>query len=135
MFPVINFVGNLGYVGIVFSGGLLVAKGTIGVGDIQAFIQYIRNFTHPIGQIAQSMTEIQKMAAAGARVFEFLDAEDEVPVESSQKIVNKEGNVVFDHVKFGYVEDQIIIKNFTSDVKKGEMGVNIVVKCLPTPIL
>lgn len=121
MFPVINFVGNLGYVGIVFSGGLLVAKGTIGVGDIQAFIQYIRNFTHPIGQIAQSMTEIQKMAAAGARVFEFLDAEDEVPVENSEKIVVKEGNVVFDHVKFGYVEDQIIIKNFTSDVKKGEM--------------
>ena len=121
MFPVINFVGNLGYVGIVFSGGLLVAKGTIGVGDIQAFIQYIRNFTQPIGQIAQSMTEIQKMAAAGARVFEFLDAEDEVPVENSEKIVVKEGNVVFDHVKFGYVEDQIIIKNFTSDVKKGEM--------------
>ena len=121
MFPVINFVGNLGYVGIVFSGGLLVAKGTIGVGDIQAFIQYIRNFTHPIGQIAQSMTEIQKMAAAGARVFEFLDAEDEVPVENSEKIVVKEGNVVFDHVKFGYVEDQIIIRNFTSDVKKGEM--------------
>ena len=121
MFPVINFVGNLGYVGIVFSGGLLVAKGTIGVGDIQAFIQYIRNFTHPIGQIAQSMTEIQKMAAAGARVFEFLDAEDEVPVENSEKIVVKEGNVVFDHVKFRYVEDQIIIKNFTSDVKKGEM--------------
>ena len=121
MFPVINFVGNLGYVGIVFSGGLLVAKGTIGVGDIQAFIQYIRNFTHPIGQIAQSMTEIQKMAAAGARVFEFLDAEDEVSVENSEKIVVKEGNVVFDHVKFGYVEDQIIIKNFTSDVKKGEM--------------
>ena len=121
MFPVINFVGNLGYVGIVFSGGLLVAKGTIGVGDIQAFIQYIRNFTHPIGQIAQSMTEIQKMAAAGARVFEFLDAEDEVPVENSETIVVKEGNVVFEHVKFGYVEDQIIIKNFTSDVKKGEM--------------
>ena len=67
------------------------------------------------------MTEIQKMAAAGARVFEFLDAEDEVPVENSEKIVVKEGNVVFDHVKFGYVEDQIIIKNFTSDVKKGEM--------------
>ena len=121
MFPVINFVGNLGYVGIVFLGGLLVAKGTIGVGDIQAFIQYIRNFTQPIGQIAQSMTEIQKMAAAGARVFEFLDAEDEVPVENSETIVVKEGNVVFDHVKFGYVEDQIIIKNFTSDVKKGEM--------------
>lgn len=121
MFPVINFVGNLGYVGIVFSGGLLVAKGTIGVGDIQAFIQYIRNFTQPIGQIAQSMTEIQKMAAAGARVFEFLDAEDEVPVENSETIVVKEGNVVFDHVKFGYVENQIIIKNFTSDVKKGEM--------------
>ncbi len=121
MFPVINFVGNLGYVGIVFSGGLLVAKGTIGVGDIQAFIQYIRNFTQPIGQIAQSMTEIQKMAAAGERVFEFLDAKDEEVVETAEIIENKEGNVIFDHVKFGYVEDQIIIKNFTSDVKKGEM--------------
>ena len=121
MFPVINFVGNLGYVGIVFSGGLLVAKGTIGVGDIQAFIQYIRNFTQPIGQIAQSMTEIQKMAAAGERVFEFLDAKDEEVVETTEFIKNKEGNVIFDHVRFGYVEDQIIIKNFTSDVKKGEM--------------
>ena len=121
MFPVINFVGNLGYVGIVFSGGLLVAKGTIGVGDIQAFIQYIRNFTQPIGQIAQSMTEIQKMAAAGERIFEFLDAKDEEVVETTEFIENKEGNVIFDHVRFGYVEDQIIIKNFTSDVKKGEM--------------
>lgn len=121
MFPVINFVGNLGYVGIVFSGGLLVAKGTIGVGDIQAFIQYIRNFTQPIGQIAQSMTEIQKMAAAGERVFEFLNAKDEEVVETTEVIENKEGNVIFDHVRFGYVEDQIIIKNFTSDVKKGEM--------------
>ena len=121
MFPVINFVGNLGYVGIVFSGGLLVAKGTIGVGDIQAFIQYIRNFTQPIGQIAQSMTEIQKMAAAGERVFEFLDAKDEEVVETTEVIENKEGNVIFDHVRFGYVEDQIIIKNFNSDVKKGEM--------------
>ena len=121
MFPVINFVGNLGYVGIVFSGGLLVAKGTIGVGDIQAFIQYIRNFTQPIGQIAQSMTEIQKMAAAGERIFEFLDAKDEEVVETTEIIKNKEGNVIFDHVRFGYVEDQIIIKNFTSDVKKGEM--------------
>ena len=121
MFPVINFVGNLGYVGIVFSGGLLVAKGTIGVGDIQAFIQYIRNFTQPIGQIAQSMTEIQKMAAAGERIFEFLDAKDEEVVETTEVIENKEGNVIFDHVRFGYVENQIIIKNFTSDVKKGEM--------------
>mgnify|MGYP001002591620 FL=1 len=121
MFPVINFVGNLGYVGIVFSGGLLVAKGTIGVGDIQAFIQYIRNFTQPIGQIAQSMTEIQKMAAAGERIFEFLDAKDEEVVETTEVIENKEGNVIFDHVRFGYVEDQIIIKNFTSDVKKGDM--------------
>ena len=121
MFTVINFVGNLGYVGIVFSGGLLVSKGTIGVGDIQAFIQYIRNFTQPIGQIAQSMSEIQKMAAAGERVFEFLDAKDEENAEVLETVTNKEGNVVFDKVKFGYVEDQIIIKNFTSDVKKGEM--------------
>ena len=121
MLPVINFVGNLGYVGIVFSGGLLVSKGTIGVGDIQAFIQYIRNFTQPIGQIAQSMSEIQKMAAAGERVFEFLDAKDEQDAEVLETVTSKEGNVVFDKVKFGYVEDQIIIKNFTSDVKKGEM--------------
>ena len=121
MFPVINFVGNLGYVGIVFSGGLLVSKGTIGVGDIQAFIQYIRNFTQPIGQIAQSMSEIQKMAAAGERVFEFLDAKDEQDAEVLETVTSKEGNVVFDKVKFGYVEDQITIKNFTSDVKKGEM--------------
>jgi len=121
MFPVINFVGNLGYVGIVFSGGLLVSKGAIGVGDIQAFIQYIRNFTQPIGQIAQSMSEIQKMAAAGERVFEFLDAKDEQDAEVLETVTSKEGNVVFDKVKFGYVEDQIIIKNFTSDVKKGEM--------------
>ena len=121
MIPVINFVGNLGYVGIVFSGGLLVSKGTIGVGDIQAFIQYIRNFTQPIGQIAQSMSEIQKMAAAGERVFEFLDAKDEQDAEVLETVTSKEGNVVFDKVKFGYVEDQIIIKNFTSDVKKGEM--------------
>ena len=129
MFPVINFVGNLGYVGIVFSGGLLVAKGTIGVGDIQAFIQYIRNFTQPIGQIAQSMTEIQKMAAAGERIFEFLDAKDEEVVETTEVIENKEGNVIFDHVRFGYVEDQIIIKNFTSDVKKGA-GKTTMVKLL-----
>lgn len=121
MFPITNFVGNLGYVGIVFSGGLLVSKGTIGVGDIQAFIQYIRNFTQPIGQIAQSMTQVQSMIAAVERVFEFLDEEEEAPVENPLKVENKQGNVVFDHVKFGYVEDQIIIKNFTSDVKKGEM--------------
>ncbi|AXI26855.1 multidrug ABC transporter ATP-binding protein [Gemella sp. ND 6198] len=121
MFPIINFVGNLGYVGIVFSGGLLVANGKIGVGDIQAFIQYIRSFTQPIGQIAQSMTQVQSLTAAAERVFEFLDATEEQPVVNPIKITEKQGNVVFDHVRFGYIEDQIIIKNFTSDVKKGEM--------------
>ncbi|MGX7068614.1 ABC transporter ATP-binding protein [Gemella bergeri] len=121
MFPIINFVGNLGYVGIVFSGGLLVANGKIGVGDIQAFIQYIRSFTQPIGQIAQSMTQVQSLTAAAERVFEFLDATEEQPVVNPIEITEKQGNVVFDHVRFGYIEDQIIIKNFTSDVKKGEM--------------
>lgn len=121
MFPVINFVSNLGYVGIVFSGGILVSKGSISVGDIQAFIQYIRNFTQPITQFAQIMAQLQSMTAAAERVFEFLDAEEEQPVENPLTLAEKKGHVVFDHVKFGYNKDQIIIKNFTSDVKPGEM--------------
>lgn len=121
MFPVINFVSNLGYVGIVFSGGILVSKGSISVGDIQAFIQYIRNFTQPITQFAQIMAQLQSMTAAAERVFEFLDAQEEQPVKNPMPLSEKKGHVVFDHVKFGYNKDQIIIKNFTSDVKPGEM--------------
>lgn len=121
MFPVVNFVGNLGYVAIVIVGGLLVAKGSIMVGDIQAFIQYIRNFTMPIAHSAQVMTQVQSMAAAAERVFEFLDEQEELPVENHQKPLIKEGNVNFENVKFGYKKDELIIKNFNSEVKSGEM--------------
>ena len=121
MFPIVIFVSNLGYVGIVFVGGFLVSNGKISVGDIQAFIQYIRSFTQPLGQMAQTMTEIQKMAAAAERVFEFLDEEEAARTTSPLKPKQKEGNVTFDNVKFGYNADELVIKNFTSDVKKGEM--------------
>lgn len=121
MFPVINFVGNLSYVGVVIAGGMLVAKGSIGVGDIQAFIQYVRTFTQPISQLAQVMTQLQSMAAAAERVFEFLDAEEEVKVENPLTPKAMEGNVEFNHVKFGYSEDQIIIKDFNQKVDKGKM--------------
>lgn len=121
MFPVVNFVGNLGYVAIVIVGGLLVAKGSIMVGDIQAFIQYIRNFTMPIAHSAQVMSQVQSMAAAAERVFEFLDEQEELPVENPQKPLIKEGNVNFENVKFGYKKDELIIKNFNSEVKSGEM--------------
>ena len=121
MFPIVNFVGNLGYVGIVLFGGILVSKGSIGVGDIQAFIQYIRNFNHPLGAMAQVLSQLQSMTASAERVYEFLDAPEEIVVKNPIKLEKVEGNVNFDHVKFGYVENQTIIKNFTSDIKKGQM--------------
>lgn len=121
MFPITNFVGNLGYVAIVLVGGVLVSKGTIMVGDIQAFIQYIRQLTMPIANFAQVMGQVQSMTAAAERVFEFLDEQEENEVVSNIVPKLKEGNVIFDKVKFGYNKDEIIIKNFTSDVKSGEM--------------
>ena len=121
MFPIVNFVGNLGYVGIVLFGGILVSKGSIGVGDIQAFIQYIRNFNYPLGAMAQVLSQLQSMTASAERVYEFLDAPEEIVVKNPIKLEKVEGNVNFDHVKFGYVENQTIIKNFTSDIKKGQM--------------
>ena len=121
MFPIVNFVGSLGYVGIVLFGGILVSKGSIGVGDIQAFIQYIRNFTYPLGTMAQVLSQLQSMTASAERVYEFLDAPEEIVVKNPIKLEKVEGNVNFDHVKFGYVENQTIIKNFTSDIKKGQM--------------
>ena len=121
MFPIVNFVGSLGYVGIVLFGGILVSKGSIGVGDIQAFIQYIRNFNYPLGAMAQVLSQLQSMTASAERVYEFLDAPEEIVVKNPIKLEKVEGNVNFDHVKFGYVENQTIIKNFTSDIKKGQM--------------
>lgn len=121
MFPIVNFVGNIAYAGIVLFGGILVSRGSIGVGDIQAFIQYIRNLTQPLGTMAQVLTQLQSMVASAERVYEFLDAEEEKEVTNPITINKREGAVNFDSVKFGYKEDQIIIHNFTSNVKKGEM--------------
>lgn len=121
MMPIMQFVGNLGYVGVAILGGYLAIKGSIEVGDIQSFIQYVRSFTQPIQQIAQVANMLQSTAAASERVFEFLEEEEEVQmVEHPVSIEGLKGNVSFDHVKFGYNPDHIIIKDFSVDVKQGQ---------------
>ncbi len=122
MQPVMAFVGNLGYVGVVATGAWLAIKGTISVGDIQAFIQYVRQFTQPINQIAQVSNMLQSTAAAAERVFEFLDEEEE-PNSETNPIAPSEiqGNVEFEHVRFGYNPDKIIVKDFSAKVEKGQM--------------
>lgn len=121
MMPIMQFVGNLGYAAVALLGGLLAIKGRISIGDIQAFIQYVKNFTQPIQQIAQVINQVQSMAAASERVFEFLDEEEEqqeVPNPVSAK--NIKGYVDFEHIKFGYNKDQTIIKDFSAKVKPGQ---------------
>ena len=121
MMPVMQFIGNLGYVMIAILGGFLVIKNAIEVGDIQSFFQYIRNFTQPIQQIAQVTNMLQSTAAASERVFEFLEAEEEdQTVPNPVDITNLKGNVQFEHVKFGYNPEQIIVKNFSADIKDGQ---------------
>lgn len=121
MQPIMQFVGNLGYVGVAISGGLLAIRGTIGVGEIQAFIQYVRNFTQPIQQIAQVANMLQSMAAASERVFEFLDEEEEeLTVEHAVHLDHVDGYVDFSHVSFGYNPDQIIIRDFSAHVTLGQ---------------
>lgn len=121
MQPIMQFVGNLGYVGVAISGGLLAIRGTIGVGEIQAFIQYVRNFTQPIQQIAQVANMLQSMAAASERVFEFLDEEEEeLTVEHAVHLDHVDGYVDFSHVNFGYNPDQIIIRDFSAHVTPGQ---------------
>lgn len=121
MQPIMQFVGNLGYVGVAISGGLLAIRGTIGVGEIQAFIQYVRNFTQPIQQIAQVANMLQSMAAASERVFEFLDEEEEeLTVEHAVHLDHVDGYVDFSHVSFGYNSDQIIIRDFSAHVTPGQ---------------
>ena len=121
MMPIMQFVGNLGYVGVVILGGVLAAKKTIEVGDIQSFIQYVRNFTQPIQQLAQVANMLQSTAAASERVFEFLEEEEEdQTVPNPVSVEGLEGNVTFEHVHFGYNEDKIIIKDFSVDVKEGQ---------------
>lgn len=121
MHPLMMFVGNMGYAGVAISGGLLAIKGTIGIGDIQAFIQYVKNFTQPIQQIAQVINQVQSMTAASERVFEFLaEEEEEQTVPNPVQLANPQGAVRFDHVRFGYDPQQVIIKDFSADVKPGQ---------------
>lgn len=121
MQPIMAFVGNLGYAGVALSGGLLAINGVITIGDIQAFIQYVRNFTQPITQIAQVINQVQSMAAASERVFEFLNEEEEEQiVKNPVSTDNIRGEVEFDHVRFGYKEDQVIIRDFCAKVKSGQ---------------
>ena len=121
MMPIMQFVGNLGYVGVAILGGYLAIQGKIEVGDIQSFIQYVRNFTQPIQQVAQVANMLQSTAAASERVFEFLEEEEEVQtVENPVSPEGLEGNVEFDHVQFGYNSDRIIIHDFSAKVKEGQ---------------
>ncbi len=121
MHPIMMFVGNLGYAAVALSGGLLAMHGTITIGDIQAFIQYVKNFTQPIQQIAQVITQVQSMAAASERVFEFLsEEEEEQSVKNPADIGAVTGAVEFRHVSFGYRPQQIIIKDFNANVKPGQ---------------
>ena len=121
MQPIMVFVGNLGYAGVAISGGLLAIRGTIGIGDIQAFIQYVKSFTQPIQQIAQVINQVQSMTAASERVFEFLgEEEEEQVVENPVSTDGITGAVTFSHVHFGYNPDQIIINDFSADVRPGQ---------------
>ncbi|MBV4415663.1 ABC transporter ATP-binding protein [Clostridium tyrobutyricum] len=121
MMPMINFVGNLGYVGICILGGWLAVKRTIEVGDIQAFIQYVRSFTQPISQIANISNILQQTAASAERIFEFLEEEEEIPeVSNPVKLQNVNGSVEFKNVHFGYNTDKIIINDFSASIKQGQ---------------
>ncbi len=121
MMPIMQFVGNIGYVMVALLGGYMAIKGSIEVGQIQSFFQYIRNFTQPIQQIAQVTNMLQSTAAASERVFEFLEEEEEEQtVKDPVHIDHLEGNVVFDHVSFGYTPEKITIHDFSADVKQGQ---------------
>ena len=121
MMPVMQFIGNLGYVGVAILGGFLTIRNAIEVGDIQSFIQYVRNFTQPIQQVAQVTNMLQLTAAASERVFEFLDEEEEdQTVPNAVSVEGLQGNVEFEHVHFGYNPDKIIINDFSARVKEGQ---------------
>ena len=121
MFPVMNFIGNVGYVAVAVTGGYLAIQGIITVGNIQSFIQYNKQFTQPINQIAQISSMLQAMVAAAERVFEFLEEEEEKDTAKQGTSVEQlKGNVKFDHVKFGYAPETTIINDFNCDVKDGQ---------------
>lgn len=121
MHPIMMVVGNLGYGGVAISGAILAIRGTITIGDIQAFIQYVKNFTQPIQQIAQVINQVQSMTAASERVFEFLnEEEEEQTVENPVILKQPKGAVEFSHVRFGYDPQQIIIRDFSAKVEPGQ---------------
>jgi len=121
MHPVIIFIGNLGYVGVVISGAFLAIKGTISIGDIQAFVQYVKSFMQPLQQMAQVMNMLQSMAAAAERVFEFLgEKEEEQTVENAAPVSDVKGLVEFRDVHFGYNSEQTVIHDFSSKAEPGQ---------------
>lgn len=120
MHPIMMLIGNLSYVVIAFLGGLFVIQGKITVGNIQSFITYAKNFTNPIGSLASIMTELESMIAASERVEDYLSEEEEKKVENPVPLNNVKGNITFDHVKFGYDENKIIIKDFTAHIESGK---------------
>ncbi len=123
MMPIIHIIGNVGYVAVAVIGAGLVAKGKLFVGDIQAFIQYVKSFTHPMAQIANISNVLQQTVAAAERVFEFLDEEELINDENNKnKIIKSEevGNVTFNNISFGYTEDKIIINKFSANIKSGQ---------------
>ena len=122
MMPIMTFVGNLGYVAVALSGAMLAVNGTISVGDITAFISYVKNFTQPITQLAQVSNMLQSMSAAAERVFEFLEEpEEQDTADALPSAANVKGDVSFRHVQFGYDPDKTIIHDFNCDVKAGQM--------------
>jgi len=123
MQPLTGFIGNIGYVGVCLLGGFLASNQAISIGDIQAFIQYVRQFNQPITQMAQIMNQLQSTAAAAERVFEFLDEEElveETPKFSHDEVMNFDGSVTFNHVQFGYNPEQTIINDFSMHVHAGQ---------------
>ena len=120
MQPIMSFVGNLGYVAVAIVGSIFAAAGTITIGDIQAFIQYVRNFTQPIQQLSQVSNMLQSMAAAAERVFEFLNEDEEDQLARRADPASIDGQVTFDHVRFGYTPDKTVIHNFSCNVKPGQ---------------
>ncbi|MFR6021604.1 MAG: ABC transporter ATP-binding protein [Clostridia bacterium] len=121
MHPLMNFVGNVGYVAVAILGGYFAVKGRITVGNIQSFIQYNKQFTQPIGQVAQISSTIQSMLAAAERIFEFLEEKEEVEdVKNPLSTDGLKGNIKFEHVHFGYDQEKTIINDFNADVKDGQ---------------
>lgn len=123
MMPLMGFIGNLGYVVVCIVGAVMASGGTLLIGDIQAFIQYVRTFNQPINQLANISSQVQRMAAAAERVFEFLEVPEEDDSKATLKLsdVEIEGNITFDHVKFGYEgTDKIVINDFSAKVKSGQ---------------